>query len=98
MSTRQLWRIMRPHRRALAILGVLSLLEIVLRMLSPFAMMIVVDHAIGSAPLGGTLASAFAALHWAPSHRELLFVFAGASVALQLTHALVILRHGQRSV
>src|SRR5215208_3318135 len=57
--SRELWRsLLRPHARDLALLSLLSVAEIVLRIGSPWALMAVVDHALGGQALRGWLAAA----------------------------------------
>ena len=84
----------RPYRRAFAALATLSTLEIGLRIAAPWAMMIVVDHALGTQPLTGWLAH----LGLPHGRRALLAVFVGVGLALQLLHQIVIMLHGRRSV
>ncbi|MGE3546421.1 MAG: ABC transporter ATP-binding protein [Kofleriaceae bacterium] len=93
------WPITRPYRRALAALAGLSLAEIGLRILAPFAMVIVIDHALGTAPLGGWVADALSAIGGsALDRRGVLFTFAFAGLVLQVGHQLVVLCHGRLSV
>ncbi len=79
-------------------LAALSLAEIVLRMLSPFVTLIVVDHALGGAPLGGRAAAAVDAVGLSSAPRDLLVGFVLIGLAMQLAHQLVVMMHGRRSV
>lgn len=76
----------------------LSLAEILFRVLSPFAMMVVIDHALGTTPMKGWLADASAGLGWHPDQKELLITFASLSVGLQVAHQIVVWWHGRMSV
>lgn len=81
------WSLARPYRKHVAALAALASLEIALRVLAPFAMAIVVDHALSVQP--GTTAG---------ERRELLLVWVGAGLAMQLGHQLVVMLHGRLSV
>src|SRR5205807_827456 len=50
------WQFLRPYRREVAALVALSLAEIALRVLAPWALVIVIDHALGAVPLTGRVA------------------------------------------
>ena len=84
----------RPYRRAFAALATLSSLEIALRIAAPWAMMIVVDHALGTAPLTGWLAH----LGLPHGRRALLAIFVALGLVLQLLHQVVVMLHGRRSI
>ena len=84
---------MRPYRRAFAVLASLSFAEILLRILTPFAMLIVIDHALGSAAPPGWVAR-FVGV----DRHDLLIAFVGAGLGLQLLHELVVMWHGRLSV
>ncbi len=84
---------MRPYRRAFTALATLSVAEILLRILTPFAMLIVIDHALGTV----------APPHWVAQlvgtdRHVLLVAFVGAGLGLQLLHELVVMWHGRLSV
>lgn len=89
---------MRPYRRRFAALTALSALEIGLRVLAPFAMLVVVDHALGTAPPTGALAAGLDALGLSTERRDLLITFAVGGMLLQLLHAFVIMWHGKLTV
>jgi phosphoserine phosphatase len=76
----------------------LSLAEIVLRVLAPWALAVVIDHALGSAPLSGWAARVTSALGRGTTRRELLIVFASIGLTLQLAHEVVVMVHGRISV
>lgn len=79
-------------------LAALALVEIVLRMASPFVLAIVVDHAVGRAPVTGRTASALDALGLSAAPRDLLVTFVVLGLAMQLAHQLVVMMHGRLSV
>jgi ABC-type multidrug transport system fused ATPase/permease subunit len=83
----------RPYRRAFTALASLSVAEILLRILTPFAMLIVVDHALGSAP-----PPAWVARLVGTDRHALLVAFVLAGLGLQLLHELVVMWHGRLSV
>jgi ABC-type multidrug transport system fused ATPase/permease subunit len=100
-STSQLgwvWHFLRSYRRSAAALTALSLVEIVLRVAAPWALVVVVDHALGGAPLTGRLSAIATALGVAGSRRDQLIAFAALGLALQLAHELVVMLHGRRAV
>lgn len=84
---------MRPYRRLFLALAALSTAEILLRILTPFAMLIVVDHALGDAPPPSWVATTVGT-----AKRDLLVAFACAGLGLQLAHELVVMWHGRLSV
>jgi ABC-type multidrug transport system fused ATPase/permease subunit len=89
---------LRPYQRAVLTLSALSLAEIALRVLAPWALVVVVDHALGTSPLTGPLADTLAGLGLAPERRTVLFAFASFGLALQLLHELVVMFHGRLSI
>jgi ATP-binding cassette subfamily B protein len=93
-----IWQFLRPYRRSVAALVALSVVEIVLRVLAPWALVVVVDHALGGKPLSGRIAGVASALGVAPSPRDLLIGFASLGLALQLAHEVAVMLHGRRSV
>jgi ABC-type multidrug transport system fused ATPase/permease subunit len=72
----------------------LSSAEIALRVLSPFALAIVVDHALGTVPLTGFLAH----LGLSPERHDLLITFGTIGLGLQVLHQVVVMCHGRVSV
>ncbi|MBX3161774.1 MAG: ABC transporter ATP-binding protein [Deltaproteobacteria bacterium] len=92
------WAHARPYRGRIAILAGLSLSEIALRMAAPFAMMVVVDHALGGKAPSGRLARVFAGVGLPATGRTLLVTFVVAGLAMQLAHQLVVMLHNRRSV
>jgi subfamily B ATP-binding cassette protein MsbA len=76
----------------------LSLAEIGLRVLAPFALVVVIDHALGTAPLPRWVASASAVLGIDTTRRDLLLGFAAIGLGLQLAHELVVMLHGRIGV
>jgi ATP-binding cassette subfamily B protein len=92
------WSRLRPHRWRIAALAALSTAEIALRLLSPWAMMVVIDHALGHRPLAGVTASVAGALGVGDDPRRMLIAFATIGVALQLVHQLAIMAHSRISV
>ncbi|NVB79048.1 MAG: ABC transporter ATP-binding protein [Kofleriaceae bacterium] len=89
---------MRPYRRLLAALAALSTAEIVLRIAAPFAMALVVDHALGTTPLAGWVARGFGALGLSTERGDLLVALGLAGFGLQLLHELVVMWHGRLGV
>jgi ABC-type multidrug transport system fused ATPase/permease subunit len=85
-NIRWAWSHTRSYRRPFVLIAVLSTLEIALRVATPFAMTLVVDHALGatSAPLAG--------------RRHLLIELVIGGLALQVCHQLVLLGKGRLSV
>jgi ABC-type multidrug transport system fused ATPase/permease subunit len=77
---------------------VLSSLEIVLRVAAPWALLIVVDHALGHTALRGTAADLVDVLGLSSAPRDLLVVFASLGLGLQLVHQFVVMLHGRLSV
>jgi len=69
---------LRRHRRSVAALAALSLAEIAFRVAAPWTLVIVVDHALGGAPLSGRPAGVASALGVAGSRRDLLLVLQDA--------------------
>ncbi|MBA3541417.1 MAG: ABC transporter ATP-binding protein, partial [Deltaproteobacteria bacterium] len=92
------WSFLRPFRRPFAVLVALSSVEIVLRILAPWALAIVIDHALNPAPVRGWLAEVLPALGLSTERRDLLILFAGIGLGLQLIHQLVVMFHGRVSV
>ena len=98
-SLRWALRYLRPHRGRIAVLIALTLAEIALRALSPWSLAAIVDHALGSAPPPGWLATALDVVAIAPTDRDgMLVAFVIAGVLIQAAHHLVIMGHGRRSV
>jgi ABC-type multidrug transport system fused ATPase/permease subunit len=83
----------RPYRRLFIALTALSTAEIALRILTPFAMLIVVDNALGGAAAPGWIANTIG-----NDRHDLLLGFALAGLGLQLAHELVVMWHGRLSV
>jgi ABC-type multidrug transport system fused ATPase/permease subunit len=92
------WSSVRPYRRRIGALALLSLAEIALRVAAPWALVIVVDHALSGAPLTGAAAAALEALGLATSPGAVLVTFAALGLLLQLGHQLVVMAHGRLSV
>jgi ABC-type multidrug transport system fused ATPase/permease subunit len=90
--------LLRPYRRRIAVLALLSTCEIGLRIGAPWALAAVVDHALGARPIGGWLAGVVDALGVSTERHHLLIFFATIGVVLQLGHQLVIMLHGRISV
>src|SRR3954468_63865 len=67
-------------------------------MLAPFAMLVVVDHALGGAPVTGRLASVLATFDLSSDPHALLLGFAVAGMSVQLAHELVVMAHGRLNV
>jgi ATP-binding cassette, subfamily B, bacterial len=88
----------RPYQRAITGLILLSLLEIATRIAAPYAVLVVVDHALGKAPLGEPLAGVLDAAGLSTAPRDLLVVFALLGLSVQLLHQLVVMLHGRISV
>lgn len=100
-STSQLrwaWSFVHPYRSRFIALTALSLLEIVLRMTAPFAMLVVVDHALGTTPVSHTLGSALDSLGLSSERDDLLVTFSLTGLTLQLLHQLVVMWHGRIGV
>jgi ATP-binding cassette subfamily B protein len=79
-------------------LAALSVLEILLRVISPWALAIVVDHALGGAALSGVVADGLQALGLGTARKDVLVVFVGLGLGMQLVHQLVVMFHGRLSV
>ncbi len=92
------WSFARPYRRQLVVLSTLSVLEIVLRIAAPFAMLLVVDHVLGRTPISGSIAGALSSLGLSSAREDLLITFGLAGLAVQLLHELVVMCHGRLSV
>ena len=92
------WSSARPYRGRIGALALLSLAEIALRIAAPWALVIVVDHALSGAPLTGAAAAALAALGLSTSPGAVLVTFAALGLLLQLGHQLVVMAHGRLSV
>jgi ABC-type multidrug transport system fused ATPase/permease subunit len=95
-----IWRYLRPYRRGLAGLAGLSLVEVGLRVLSPWPLKIVVDYVVGDRPLPPAAERAlapFEAIFAGVSDRQTRLlcavVFAGASA--QVVHQLVMMVHSR---
>ena len=82
---------MHPHRAGVAVLALISLVEVALRALSPWPLKAVVDHLVpGTAapiPVISTLAA---------TPRQFLLLVVGAGIAIQLGHELVLLLHSRQ--
>jgi ABC-type multidrug transport system fused ATPase/permease subunit len=76
----------------------LSLAEIALRVLTPIALVVVIDHALGTAPIAGWAARISSALGIATTRRDLLLAFASLGLAIQLAHEVVVMLHGRIAV
>ncbi len=92
------WSYLRPYRRRIGALASLSLLEIVLRVLAPWALAIVVDHALGSERMSAALAGSLDALGFGMEREDILVVFVSLGFGMQLLHQLVVMLHGRLSV
>ncbi len=88
----------RPHRRRIGVLAGLSIAEVVLRVVTPWALLVVVDHALGGAALTGRAAQLMRVLGLGTSRRELLIVFVLLGLGMQLAHQVVVMVHGRVSV
>jgi len=95
---RWIWQSLRPYRRSVVLLVAFSLAEIVLRALAPWALVVVVDHALGTAPIAGLAARISSALGVATTRRDVLLTFASLGLVLQLAHEAVVMLHGRISV
>jgi ABC-type multidrug transport system fused ATPase/permease subunit len=97
-----IWRYLRPYRGRVAALVVLSGLEVLLRILTPWPMKAVVDHVLGSAPLPpivhGLLAPFAAVASLAGDERkQRLIAVVLAGLVIQLLHQLVLMFHSRLS-
>jgi len=92
------WTYARPYKGQIAILALLSLFEILLRVSSPWAFAIVIDHALGGAALTGWVADAVGSVGIGTSRTELLVTFVLLGLGMQLAHQLVVMFHGRLSV
>jgi ABC-type multidrug transport system fused ATPase/permease subunit len=79
-------------------LAVLSLAEIALRIAAPWALVAIVDHALGTAPVTGWVARVTTGLGVATDRHGLLLAFSALGLGLQLAHEVVVLLHGRISV
>lgn len=94
------WRYLRPYRGRVATLVTLSLLEVGLRILTPWPMKAVVDHVLGSAPVSPVAAALLrpflAVAHLVHGERErLLVAIVAAGLLVQLLHQLVMMFHSR---
>src|SRR4051812_41350436 len=94
------YRYLRPYRGRLAILGVLSVVEVSLRVLSPWPMQAIIDHALGSRPLppaaGALLASFGISRADAVGARErMLMAIVAGGLVIQLAHQAVMMFHSR---
>jgi ATP-binding cassette, subfamily B, bacterial len=95
-------RYLRPYRAHVATLGALSLVEVTLRVLSPWPLKAIVDHVIGSAPPPEWLAAAMApfdiALAGITSPRErMLAAVVLTGLFIQIAHQIVMMFHSRLS-
>src|SRR3712207_1602307 len=100
---RWILRYLHPYRGRVAALALLSVAEVSLRVLSPWPMKAVIDHAIGSAPQPEWLVSALApftaAVSFVPGPRErLLVAVVIAGFFIQVAHQGVMMLHSRLSV
>jgi ABC-type multidrug transport system fused ATPase/permease subunit len=95
-----IWRYLRPYRGRVTALVVLSTLEVLLRILSPWPMKAVVDHVLGSTPLPPTIAAVLAPFSAVASlvagrREQLLVAVVAGGLAIQLLHQLVMMFHSR---
>lgn len=102
-------RYLRPYRGRIAALAALSLAEVLLRILSPWPVKAVVDHALNQTPLPEPVANMLApiavAVPFGDARERLLTEIVIAGLVIQLAHQLVLMVHtrisaatGQRMV
>jgi ATP-binding cassette, subfamily B, bacterial len=99
---RWILRYLHPYRGRVAALTSLSVLEVTLRVLSPWPMKAVIDHVIGSSPmptwLAWTLAPFTTVLAFVPGSRERLLVSVVlAGLLIQIAHQAVMMVHSRLS-
>jgi ABC-type multidrug transport system fused ATPase/permease subunit len=100
---RWIWRYLRPYRTQTAVLGVLSGLEIALRLLSPWPLKLAIDHVLGTEPisrfehLAAEMMPRCPVLIVSPRERLLLVIVLGG-VLVQLAHQLVMMAHTRLTV
>jgi ATP-binding cassette, subfamily B, bacterial len=83
---------LRPHRPAIVLLAGLSLAEVVLRALNPWALKSLVDYALVGAPLPASLVRLIRPVAGTdPASLLLVFVLGGGTI--QLLHQYVLMRH-----
>src|SRR5947209_772756 len=82
------WKNLAPYKWRLLLLSVLSCVEVTLRVLLPWPMKIVVDHALGALPPPAWIASVVGA-----SRQSVLAFAVGTSIALQMAHQLILMAH-----
>jgi ATP-binding cassette subfamily B protein len=87
----------RSYRARLIRLGLLSSAEIALRLMAPWTMAFVIDHALAGAPVTGAMQAAFDTVGLANEPTAILLAFVGLGLLLQAGHLLVVLLHGRRS-
>src|SRR4051812_14137271 len=95
-----IWSYLRLYRRQFAALAALSLLEVLLRLISPWPMKAVVDHVLGAAPWPAAATVALAPIRRAgaliPGERErTLVAVVIAGLGIQLAHQLVLMLHSR---
>jgi ATP-binding cassette subfamily B protein len=99
---RWIWFYLRPYRGQVAALGVLSVAEVALRVLTPWPMKAVIDNVMGTgaAPiwLPGALAPFRPVLSIVGGDREQMLVgVVAVGLAIQLTHQAVMMFHARMS-
>jgi ATP-binding cassette, subfamily B, bacterial len=94
------YRYLRPYRGRLAILGVLSLFEVSLRVLSPWPMQAIIDHALGARPLPPSAAALLVHVGVVPAdapgtRQRMLMAIVAAGLMIQLAHQAVMMFHSR---
>jgi ABC-type multidrug transport system fused ATPase/permease subunit len=99
---RWIWRYLAPYRGRIAGLAALSCAEVTLRVLSPWPLKAVIDHVVGSAPLGATthalmapLAALFTSL--GGERERLLAAIVLWGLIIQVAHQIILMFHSRIS-
>jgi ATP-binding cassette subfamily B protein len=97
-----IWLYLRPYRGQVAALGVLSVAEVMLRVLTPWPMKAVIDNVMGASTAPGWLGAALVPfrplLSLAGGPREQMLVgVVVAGLVLQLAHQIVMMVHARLS-
>jgi ATP-binding cassette subfamily B protein len=95
-------RYLRPYRGHVGLLATLSVLEVTLRVLTPWPVKAIIDHVIGSVPAPGWVVTLMKPIHAAfgfaggPRERMLVSVVVGG-LLLQVAHQVVMMFHARLS-
>jgi ABC-type multidrug transport system fused ATPase/permease subunit len=97
-----IWLYLRPYRGQVAALGVLSVAEVLLRVLTPWPMKAVIDNVMGASPAPVWLRAALAPFRpflssFGGSREQMLLGIVVVGVLIQLAHQAVMMVHARLS-